>query len=76
MLQVLTHPIRLEFGMNKCALVHLKKVRCENFAKNAQLVDGSNLHRLNTLETYTHLGMEQHDIHEVNTVKKRFTFQL
>ena len=67
--QEYTQAVGMEFGLDKCALVHLKRGRCGDYGEDAQLVDGSILHHLNAGESYTYLGVEQRSTQEVSVVK-------
>ncbi|KAJ8941212.1 hypothetical protein NQ317_016121 [Molorchus minor] len=63
--QEYSRAVGMEFGLDKCALVHLKRGRMDDYGEDAQLVDGSILHHLDAGETYTYLGVEQRSTHEV-----------
>lgn len=67
--QEYTHAIGMEFGIDKCALVHLKGGRCGDSGDAEQLVDGSILKHLDAGESYTYLGVQQRHIQEVACVK-------
>nr|CAI5858087.1 unnamed protein product [Callosobruchus analis] len=59
--QEYSHAIGMEFGTDKCAMVHLKKGRCGDSEEEEQLVDGSILRQLHAGDTYTYLGVAQRD---------------
>ncbi|XP_044261169.1 uncharacterized protein LOC123009112 [Tribolium madens] len=64
--QEYTHAIGMEFGTDKCVLVHIKRGRCGEYGEDEQLADGSILKHLNAGETYTYLGIEQRVITQNN----------
>nr|CAI5831238.1 unnamed protein product [Callosobruchus analis] len=68
--QEYSHAIGMEFGTDKCAMVHLKKGRCGDSEEEEQLVDGSILRQLHAGDTYTYLGVAQRHVQEANTVKE------
>nr|CAI5831945.1 unnamed protein product [Callosobruchus analis] len=68
--QEYSHAIGMEFGTDKCAMVHLKKGRCEDSEEEEQLVDGSILRQLHAGDTYIYLGVAQRHVQEANTVKE------
>lgn len=68
--QEYTHAIGMEFGIDKCALVHLKKGRRGTNEEEEQLVDGSILRHLDAGETYTYLGVQQYHTQVVDQVKE------
>ncbi|XP_030746059.1 uncharacterized protein LOC115874901 [Sitophilus oryzae] len=64
-----TSAIGMELGLNKCAVIHLKRGRNENYGEDVQLVDGSTIQKLTDDETYTYLGIEQRHFQETQKVK-------
>nr|CAI5854349.1 unnamed protein product [Callosobruchus analis] len=64
--------IGMEFGTDKCAMVHLKKGRCGDSEEEKRLVDGSILRQLHAGDTYTYLGVAQRHVQDVTTVKECF----
>ena len=68
--QEYSHAIGMEFGTDKCAMVHLKKGRCGDSEDEEQLVDGSILRHLHAGDTYTYLGVAQRHIQEATMVKE------
>nr|CAH7732997.1 unnamed protein product [Callosobruchus chinensis] len=66
-----SHAIGMEFGTDKCAMVHLKKGRRGvKGEEDERLVDGSILRQLHAGDTYAYLGVAQSHIQEANIVKE------
>nr|CAH7741340.1 unnamed protein product [Callosobruchus chinensis] len=65
-----SHAIGMEFGTDKCAMVHLKKGRRGDSGEEERLVDGSILRQLHAGDTYTYLGVTQSHIQEAKIVKE------
>ena len=59
----------LELGLDKCAVVHIKRGRLAGFPEDAQLTDGSILKHLDAGETYAYLGVEQSHVQEAQKTK-------
>nr|CAH7766629.1 unnamed protein product [Callosobruchus chinensis] len=64
------HAIGMEFGTDKCAVVHLKKGRRGDSGEEERLVDGSILRQLHAGDTYNYLGVSQSHIQEAKVVKE------
>lgn len=65
-----TKAIGMEFGLDKCAVIHCKRGRVPNYDADAQLTDGSIVKHLDEEELYTYLGVGESHIQCVSAVKK------
>lgn len=65
-----TRDIGMEFGLDKCAVFHLRRGRCAELPHDVQLADGCILKHLNAEETYAYLGLEQHGIQDATKTKE------
>lgn len=70
MVQDFTGDVGMEFGMDKCAVFHVRKGRTAEMPNDAQLADGCILKHLNAEETYTYLGLEQRGIQDASKSKQ------
>lgn len=68
--QVYSQDIGMAFGLDKCAVLHIKKGRNEDFGEDMQLVDGSIIHHLNAGDSYTYLGVSESHVQDVKAVKE------
>ena len=64
--------IEMEFGLDKCAAIHLKRWRCREFSEDAQLAVGSILRHLDAGENYAYLCVQQRHIQNVQQIKESF----
>lgn len=68
--QKYTEAIGMEFGLDKCAVVHCRRGKVQNFDSHVQLVDGSIIKHLDEGQSYTYLGVDESHIQDVSSVKK------
>jgi hypothetical protein len=61
--------IGMAFGLDKCAVLHLKRGRSEEIFEEMPLADGSAFRHLDVGETYTYLGIHQRHLHDEARVK-------
>ncbi|XP_044732779.1 uncharacterized protein LOC123295469 [Chrysoperla carnea] len=65
-----TKAIGMEFGLDKCAVIHCKRGRVPDYDADVQLTDGSIVKHLDEEELYTYLGVGENHIQSVSTVKE------
>lgn len=65
--------IGMEFGLDKCATIHLAKGKISEDKEDVQLVDGNAIRHLDDDEAYEYLGIPQRRMQEVRAVKERLT---
>lgn len=64
-----TRDVGMDFGLDKCAVVHLHRGRSVDINTDAQLVDGSVIRHLGAEETYTYLGVPQRHLQDAQLLK-------
>lgn len=70
MVQEYTRDVGMELGLDKCAVFHVRRGRCEGLPIDAQLADGCILKHLDAEETYAYLGVEQQGIQNASQTKE------
>jgi hypothetical protein len=62
--------VGMQLGLDKCAVLHIKRGRGVGNGEDLQLVDGSIIHHLDAGETYAFLGIAQNRLQDAHNVKK------
>lgn len=66
-----TRDIGMEFGLDKCAVIHLQRGRVgEGIEGDVELIDGRMMRQLRGEETYQYLGVAQSGIQDAGEVKR------
>lgn len=68
--QLYSDSIGMSLGLDKCAVLHIKRGRGVGEGEDVQLIDGSILRHLGARETYKFLGVAQRGLQDATTVKK------
>lgn len=63
--------IGMEFGLEKCAVVHLKRGKLAESDSELELVDGSAIRHLSHDEDYEYLGIPQREINKAHDFKEK-----
>ncbi|RYA72462.1 hypothetical protein DD595_25265, partial [Enterobacter cloacae complex sp. 4DZ3-17B2] len=61
--------IGMEFGLDKCAVVHLHRGRSGSHNNDMELVNGNVIRHLSAEEAYTYLGVPQRHVQDVQAAQ-------